>query len=327
MTDAAKAPCDVSVVIPVYRSAETLPELSDRLAAVLDALGVSWEVVFVDDGSPDDSWQAILDFRRRRPERVSGVQLMRNFGQHNALMCGLRRARGEVVITMDDDLQHPPEEIPKLLAALRERNDDLVYGAPDDRQHRSWRNAGSRLLTSVFRWLFGLGIGFTSFRAMRRELAQSVFAYDLNFTFLDGLLAWNTTRISEVTTRHDVRAEGESGYSFGKLLVLSLNMLTNFSLVPLQVVTWLGVAAAGGGLVLGSYYLVAALSARIVVPGYASIIVAVLTLGGVQLLALGMIGEYLGRVHLNINRKPQFVVRRVVGPDSGRAAGHEAPPS
>jgi undecaprenyl-phosphate 4-deoxy-4-formamido-L-arabinose transferase len=167
-------------------------------------------------------------------------------------------------------------------------------------------------VTTVFRGLFGVDFTFTSFRALRRELAESVFTYTLNFTFLDGLFAWNTDRIGSVPVRHDARAGGGSGYSISKLLMLSLNMLTNFSLVPLQLVSWLGIVAAGLGLGLGAMYLVQSLQGLVTVPGYASTIVAVFTLGGVQLLALGIIGEYLGRVHLNINRKPQYVERRVL---------------
>lgn len=321
---AAGARRDLSVVIPVYRGAATLPALVERLVPVLEGLGSSWELVLVDDGSPDDSWKRMLELHRRHPDRVVAVRLMRNFGQHNALMCGLRRARGETVVTMDDDLQHPPEELPKLLAALRERELDLVYGAFEERRHRAWRNLGSSVMTTVFRWLFGVDFGFTSFRAMRRELVRSVFTYDLNFTFLDGLLAWNTDRIGAVPVRHDTRARGETGYSTAKLLLLSLNMLTNFSLAPLQLVAWLGVLAAGIGLALGSVFLVAALAGQVLVPGYASLIVAVLMLGGIQMLALGIIGEYLGRVHLNINRKPQFVEREVLGPGPAESPSKEA---
>ncbi|MBW2245024.1 MAG: glycosyltransferase family 2 protein, partial [Deltaproteobacteria bacterium] len=272
----------------------------------------SYEVVLVDDGSPDDVWNVIASLHEEHPERVVGVQLMRNFGQHNALMAGLRRARGAVIVTLDDDLQHPPEEIPKLIRALEEGGFDLVYGTYEQRQHKGWRNFGSSLVTGVFRRLFGVAFTFTSFRAMRSELARSVFTYSLNFTFLDGLFAWNTNRIGSVPVRHEARQEGASGYSVSKLLLLSLNMLTNFSLLPLQVVSWLGVAAAGAGLSLGGMYLVVSLFGLTTVPGYASIIVAVLILGGIQLLALGIIGEYLGRVHLNINRKPQYLERQVL---------------
>jgi len=303
----------LSVVIPCYGSEHTIRPLVERLVRVLEAEGRSFEIVLVDDGSPDGVWEVLTALHRERPEQIVAIQLMRNFGQHNALMAGLRRARGDVLVTLDDDLQHPPEEVPKLLRALEEGNLDLVYGTYEERRHRGWRNAGSWLVTGLFRKLFGVDFTFTSLRALRRELAESVFTYSLNFTFLDGLFAWTTTRIGSVPIRHELRRAGASGYSLSKLLLLSLNMLTNFSLAPLQVVSWLGVAAAGLGLGLGGVYLIQTLLGRVTVPGYASSIVATLTLGGIQLLALGIIGEYLGRVHLNINRKPQYVERHVLG--------------
>jgi len=302
---------DISVVIPVYRSAPTVELLLRRVSAVVGSITTSYEIVLVEDCSPDDTWQAIENARGVYGERVVAVQLMRNYGQHNALMCGLRLARGRVVVTMDDDLQNPPEEIPKLLARLQEGSLDLVYGSADERQHAGWRNLGSALVWSFYRRVFGGRVTPTTYRAMRYELARSVLFYDLNFTYLDGLLAWCTTRIGEVTVAHHARAVGTSGYSMGKLLLLALNLYTNFSLLPLQLVSAVGLFAALGGFGLGAYYLVLYLASSIAVPGFASTIVAVLVLGGAQLLALGVIGEYLGRLHLNVNRKPQFIVRQI----------------
>ncbi len=317
MTQDAQPQLDVSVVIPVYGSGGTIVGLVERILSVLEAEGLRHELVLVDDGSPDDAWDRLTELHQKHPDRIVAVQLMRNFGQHNALMCGLRRARGAAIVTMDDDGQHPPEELPRLLAGMREHEADLVYGTYDEKRHAGWRNLGSGVLTGLFRWLFQVDVTFTAFRALRRELARTVLTYDLNFTFLDGLLAWNTTRIASVPVRHEARTDGRSGYSLSRLLVLSLNMLTNFSLLPLQVVSLMGVIAAGGGLGLAFFFLAMALAGQMAVPGYASTIVAVLVLGGAQLLALGIIGEYLGRVHLNINRKPQFVERHVLShPDA-----------
>lgn len=306
---------DISVVIPVYRSAPTIEQLLHRVSAVLAAITPNYEIVLIEDCSPDDTWLAIEQARQAYGDHVVAVQLMRNYGQHNALMCGLRMARGRVVVTMDDDLQNPPEEIPKLLARLDEGGFDLVYGSAEARQHAGWRNLGSALVWSFYRRVFGGGVTPTTYRAMRHELARSVQFYDLNFTYLDGLLAWCTTRIGEVTVEHHARAVGTSGYSVRKLLLLALNLYTNFSLLPLQLVSAVGLFAALGGFGLGAYYVVLHLTSSIDVPGFASTIVAVLVLGGVQLLALGVIGEYVGRMHLNVNRKPQFIVRQVCRAD------------
>ena len=302
---------DVSVVIPVYRSAPTIELLLRRVSAALAAITPSYEIVLVEDCSPDDTWQAIEQARGAHGDHVVAVQLMRNYGQHNALMCGLRIARGRVVVTMDDDLQNPPEEIPKLLARLEEGGFDLVYGSTEARQHAGWRNFGAALVWSFYRRVFDGRVTPTTYRAMRYELARSVLFYDLNFTYLDGLLAWCTTRIGEVTVEHHARAVGTSSYSMRKLLLLALNLYTNFSLLPLQMVSVVGLLAALGGFGLGAYYVMLHFVSSIAVPGFASTIVAVLVLGGVQLLALGVIGEYLGRLHLNVNRKPQFIVRQV----------------
>jgi polyisoprenyl-phosphate glycosyltransferase len=310
---------EVSVVIPVYRSQESLPLLVERLLAVLDGLNRTYEVVFVEDGSPDRSWQVLCQLQERHPDRLVIVQLMRNYGQHNALMCGFRRSRGRLVVTLDDDLQNPPEEIPRLIDALETRDLDLVYGGYGHKRHSGWRNAGSALVNAFYRLTFKSDVTVSSFRVIRRELLDSIFSYNLNYTFVDGLLAWNTQRIGVEPVEHHMRAQGRSGYNIGKLLLLALNLFTNFSLLPLQLVSACGFVAATVGLITALFYLARYLMHQIVVPGYASIIIAVLVLGGIQLLALGIMGEYLGRLHLNVNRKPQYVERQVI---ATRAAGY-----
>jgi undecaprenyl-phosphate 4-deoxy-4-formamido-L-arabinose transferase len=303
---------DVSVVIPVYNSADMLSVLYRRLRAVLAATGKRFEVVLVDDGSQDDSWAMLEQLQALDPNHVVAIQLMRNFGQHNALMCGFRHARGQFIITMDDDLQHPPEEIPKLLTAIERGDLDLVYGAYDRKQHGAAKNLASQVVNLFYRLVFNSPVTVTAFRVIRRELLETVLSYSLNFTFVDGLLAWNTRRIGEVSVAHHPRALGRSGYRFGKLLTLALNLFTNFSLLPLQFVSFCGVSAALMGFVLGLYYFYQHLASGITVPGYASTIVSILVLGGLQLLGLGIMGEYVGRLHLNVNRKPQYSVRNVV---------------
>lgn len=309
----------LSIVVPVYRSEETLRPLVARLVDVLEATGREFELVLIDDGSPDRSWEVLIELGGRHGDRLVAVQLMRNYGQHNALMCGFRIARGAIVVTMDDDLQHPPEAIPDLIAGLETRELDLVYGTYTVKEHASWRNAGSWLIRKFYRLVFQTSVTPGAFRAIRRELVETTLTYDLNFTYIDGLLAWNTRRVGEVAVTHHPRAVGRSGYSVGKLLGLALNLFTNFSLLPLQLVSASGIVSAGGGFVLGAYYLFEYFRSNIDVPGYASIIVAVLVLGGIQLLSLGIMGEYLGRLHLNVNRKPQYHVRQVVG---RKAEGH-----
>lgn len=304
--------CEISVVIPVYRSAATLRELLDRLLTVLPSLCEKFEVVFVDDASPDDSWRIVCDLQARNPAHVTAIRLMRNFGQHNALMAGFHRVRGRMVVTMDDDLQHPPEEIGKLISTLRSAELDVVYGDYGEKQHAGWRNAGSAVVTRFFQFVFRVKVTPTAFRAMRLEVIKSILPYHRNFTIVDGLLAWSTSRMAAVRVEHRPRLVGTSGYSVRKLMLQTVNVLANFSLVPLQLVSAVGVVTSFIGFLLACYYLFQYFQSAIGVPGYGSLIVTILITSGLQLLSLGVIGEYLGRVLLNSNMKPQFVERTVL---------------
>jgi polyisoprenyl-phosphate glycosyltransferase len=305
-------PVDLSIVIPVYNSSRTLKRLVEELFVALDRERLAYEIVFVDDSSPDTSWSVLKELQALHPDRITCIQLMRNFGQHSALMCGFRHARGQYVVTMDDDLQNPPSEIPRLWKAIHDTGVDLVYGSYESKKHASLRNLGSILVNVFFRLVFGLGVTVTSFRIIRQDLLQTILPYSLNFAYVDGLFAWNTRRIGSVPVQHQARPVGRSGYSVAKLLKLAFNLFTNFSLLPLQVVSLIGFIFAVGGLTAALWYLILFLMGEIVVLGYASTIIAILVLGGVQLLSLGMIGEYVGRLHLNVNRMPQYTIRETL---------------
>jgi undecaprenyl-phosphate 4-deoxy-4-formamido-L-arabinose transferase len=289
-----------------------MPQLLTRLRKVLDDMDMTYEFVMVEDGSPDDSWRVLSKLQQENPDKITAVQLMRNYGQHNALMCGFRHARGALILTMDDDLQHPPEEIPKLIDAILANDFDLVYGCYDKKKHPLLKNAGSAIVNMFFRRVFRLPVTVTAFRVFRRELLAAILGYTRPFTFIDGLLAWNTRRVGTTTVEHHPRAIGRSGDSLIKMITLALNLFTNFSLLPLQVVSFVGSFAAACGLITGVYYLIRHFTGSITTPGYASIIVSILTLGGLQLLGLGIIGEYLGRLHINVNAKPQYWERQVL---------------
>lgn len=300
---------DISIVVPVYESAETLSDLVGRLISTLNTTSNSYELILVDDASNDDSWHVISKLAATHTGLIKGIQLMRNYGQHNALMCGFRHVRGSIVVTLDDDLQNPPEEIHQLLVTLAETQSDVVYGLPRKRQDSNWRKYASLPIQFFIQKSIGLPGPVSAFRAMQRSVVDGILRYQLNYTFIDGLIAWNTTRISFVTVEHHDRSYGRSGYSIRKLFFHALNIATNFSILPLQIASATGLISAIFGLLLGVYYLLQSLFSNITVPGYASIIVTVFTLGGLQLLAIGIIGEYLGRIHLNINCKPQYTVR------------------
>ncbi|MGH9890624.1 MAG: glycosyltransferase family 2 protein [bacterium] len=304
---------DLSVVIPVYGAAKILPSLADRLLAVLNDMHIEYELIFVNDDSPDEAWDVLRNLQEKHETRVRIIRLTKNFGQHSATMCGLRRASGSFVLTMDDDLQHPPEQIPVLWNAIQVQNLDVVYGKYQEKMHGNMRNIGSKLLSLVFRRVFGVPVGFSSFRIIRSEVLKGMQHYPHVFVFIDGILAGITSRIGCVAVPHHARAQGRSGYRMGKLLFLSVNVLTSFSLFPLQVATWMGFASSFVGAVLGLWIVYQALAGNVTVPGYASLFTAVLFMGGVQLLALGVIGEYLGRVYQSLNRDLPYVERESQG--------------
>ena len=297
-----------SVVIPVYNSEAHLEELHQRICSVFDSSSETFEIVFIDDGSEDNSWSK-LEALRDKDERVKIIQLMRNFGQHNALMCGFHHVEGEYIITMDDDLQNPPEEIPKLITKVKE-GFDLVYGEYVSKKHSFIRNMGSSFIQLIYKRVFKISNNFTTFRIMRKELLAHLLRYKRNYVFVDGLLVLHTANIGFVPVIHEERKQGQSGYSLAKLLKLSFNMITNFSIFPLQIVSLLGFFFAFLGFFMGAYFVSKKIFFGIPVEGFTSLIITVTIFSGVQLLTLGLIGEYIGRIHLNINQKPQYVIRR-----------------
>jgi undecaprenyl-phosphate 4-deoxy-4-formamido-L-arabinose transferase len=299
-----------SVVIPVYNSEATLEKLLNRLQTVFETISEDFEIILVDDGSEDKSWQK-LKALRIKDNRVRIIQLMRNFGQHNALICGFRFVSGDYVITLDDDLQNPPEEIPKLINKIGEGY-DIVYGKYLSKKHSMFRNLGSSLIQLVYKKVFGVHNNLTAFRIIKKQLIKSILKYKKSYVFIDGLLAWNTNKIGFISVLHNTREDGKSGYGIKKMLTLSLNMVTNFSIVPLQIASILGLLFAILGFTMSGYFLLKKIIYDIPVAGYTSLIIAITIFAGIQLLTLGLIGEYIGRIHLNINKKPQYEIREQI---------------
>ena len=296
-----------SIVIPVYNSEPTLKELYKRLCDSCCTSQEDYEIIFVDDASRDNSWKILEELHKQDP-KVKIIQHMRNFGQHNAIMCGFHYAQGEYVITMDDDLQNPPEEIPKLIEKIQ-KGYDVVYGEYILKEHSWLRNIGSSFIQLVYKKVFNVHHNLTSFRIIRKQIVDCILRYDRNYVFIDGLIAWNTRNIGTVRVEHHPRKFSRSGYGVMKLITLSLNMVTNFSIIPLQMVSLSGFTFAGLGFILALYFFVMKIFYGIPVEGYTSLIIAVTIFSGIQLLTLGLIGEYIGRIHLNINNKPQYVIR------------------
>jgi glycosyltransferase involved in cell wall biosynthesis len=303
----------ISVVVPVYNSATFLPLLVGRLTEVLEGLAREYELVLVNDGSADESWARILEFSAR-DGRVRGLDLMRNYGQHNALLAGIRLARHSTVVTLDDDLQNPPEEIPKLLAKLEEGH-DVVYGYADVPQYGLWRNLATRVTKLALSGVIGGTIAgkVSAYRAFRTELREAFADYDGPYVSVDVLLSWGTTRFAAVPVAHDRRVGGRSSYTFGRLANHALNVLTGFSTRPLRVASLVGLAFTLFGvgilaLVLGRYAFGGDPPSGF--PFLASIFAI---FSGAQLLTLGIIGEYLARMHVRIMDRPAYTVRDEVG--------------
>ncbi len=299
-----------SIVVPVFRSSRTLPVLLEQLTHQLAKLDQAYEILLIEDDGGDDSWEVLCSLLPKY-QHVRILKLMRNFGQHNAIMCGFAYSKGEMVITIDDDLQNPPEEILKLITKIKDGY-DVVYGTPIKKKHNAARNIGSYIVRTMYKKIFGISVDPTAFRIIKRKIVEGIINYDKNFTYIDGLIAWHTTNVGEVEVRHDARGMGQSGYSFRKLVMLAMNMFTNFTIMPLQVVSALGLIFSTIGFTLTVGYLIKFLVWGVPVPGFTSIIIGITMFSGVQMLSLGLIGEYLGRIHLNINSKPQYYVREDV---------------
>jgi glycosyltransferase involved in cell wall biosynthesis len=302
-------PHRISVVVPAYNSAAVLPVLVAELETLLPKCSNGFELILVNDSSPDNSWDVICDLARQY-SWIQPINLMRNFGQHNALLCGIRAAKYEIVVTMDDDLQNPPSEIPKLLEKL-DQGFDVVYGVPEHEQHGILRDLASRMTKLVLQNAMGAEIArnISAFRVFRTQVREAFQQYRGPFVSVDVLLTWGTTRFSALTVRHDSRRAGVSGYTLRKLIAHALNMMTGFSVLPLQFASVIGFSFTVFGLltlafVIGRYFLYGS-----PVPGFPFLASIIAVFSGAQLFALGIIGEYLARMHFRMMDRPAYTVR------------------
>jgi glycosyltransferase involved in cell wall biosynthesis len=302
----------VSVVVPTFGNAQGLELLARSILEILRRENRTFEILFVNDGSPDATWDTIQHINSSNPE-VRGINLMRNYGQHSALLAGIFNARYDIVVTLDDDFQTPPTEIPKLLSKIDE-GFDLVYGARNKEQHGLIRNQASR----VTKWLVQhsmnapLARSITSFRAFRRDLMRYYPRSDPPLVFIDALLDWTAQKITSVSVAHSPRMTGKSNYSWAKLLAHTVNMVTGLSVVPLQLAVWLGFLTTCLGVCLFVFVMVSYFLQGNRVPGFTFLASVILLFSGVQLCVLGIIGEYLARVYLRLHGKPAFVIKEML---------------
>jgi glycosyltransferase involved in cell wall biosynthesis len=307
----ASAP-GLSVVIPVYRGAATIGDLVQALSALEPQGGL--EIILVNDGSPDDSAEVCTALVASTRIPITYVEHARNYGEHNAVMTGLRHTAGRFVITMDDDLQNPPGEVVRLYDHARLGNWDVVYSRYDSKQHAGWRNLGSRFANAVADRLLDKprGLYLSSFRCMSAFVVQAVTRYGGPYPYVDGLIMQVTQRIDSMTVQHLPRAAGRSSYTLRRLVRLWLNLVTSFSLAPLRLTIFAGVAMATAGAIGAVATIAEALIFRGIPSGWASTMTVILLVAGVQSMMLGIIGEYVGRTFLSANGKPQGTVRSIL---------------
>jgi glycosyltransferase involved in cell wall biosynthesis len=303
----------LSFVVPCYKSELSLPLLHQRISACMAAARLSFELILVEDCGGDGTWP-VIQALRAEDGRVRGVRLSRNFGQHNALLAGIRRARGEWIVTLDDDLQNPPEAVADLLAKAREGY-DVVYAAPPQLSHGLARNLASRITKLVLQKAMGADVAVhtSAYRLFRTRLRDAFADVSGPTVSIDVLLTWGTTSYAWIPVPQHERTLGQSGYTWRKLITHALNMMTGFSVLPLQLATLLGFAFAVFGVLVLTYVVARVLLFGSPVPGFPFLASLISLFAGIQLFALGIIGEYLARMHLRSMQRPAYVVAEECG--------------
>lgn len=304
----------VSFIIPCYRSAQTITTVVEEIRDAMEKLSqYSYHIVLVNDCSPDDTFEVIRTLCAKY-ENVLGINLAKNFGQHSAIMAGLHYADGDICVFLDDDGQTPANEVEKLLQAI-EQGADVSIGRYDHKQHSAFRNWGSKVNELMSRVMLGKpkSLYVSSYFAVRRFVADSMMQYQHCYPYLPGLLLRATKNIVNVPVHHREREIGDSGYNMKKLLSLWFNGFTAFSVLPLRVATVIGCTSAVVGFIYGIYTIIRKLVDPAVLLGFSSLMSALLFIGGMLMIMLGLIGEYIGRIYISLNNSPQFVVREEVG--------------
>lgn len=301
---------EISIVVPVYYSEGCLEELARQVST---AVPVDHELILVDDGSRDNSWKVIQGLTRKY-DNVVGIRLRRNYGQDNAIMAGLRKVRGNYVVIMDDDLQHSPADIMKLYEACGKEY-DICYANFETFHHSQWKQLGSRFNGKMAEVLLGKPseIYLSPFKIMNRDLVDEICNYSGPYPYVDGILLGLTSHITQIDLDHQDRFAGSSTYSVLQSLRVWLRHATGFSVAPLRFVSLGGAVVALLGFLLGIFYIAEYLFAGVDVPGWSSLVCAVLFLGGLNLMCIGVVGEYVGRNYMNVNKKPQYSIREVEG--------------
>lgn len=300
---------NLSIVVPVYNSAEILAKLVQVISEEINFVD-QFELILVNDNSPDNSWDVIMELKKDY-SFIKGICLMKNFSQHNAIMAGLNEASGEVVVTMDDDLQHRPSDIVHLYNKITEEKFDVCYTKFTNKRHHAWKRVGSRFNGFVANMLINKpdDLYLSPFRAVSKKVRDFMVEYDGPFPYVDGLILSVTNKITYIEVEHDSRLVGEGNYTLIKSIALWTKMATGFSISPLRAATYFGAFVSFGAFLLLCIFVIQKLLYDAMPDGWTSITTLILFFGGVQLLSIGIIGEYVGRIYLNINKKSQFLIR------------------
>lgn len=300
----------ISVVIPVYKSQDSIGLVIKKLADVLPQLTDQYEAILVEDNGGDNSWD-VIETLAADYAWVQGFKLMRNYGQHSALLCGIRQAKYDIIVTMDDDMQHPTDKISDLIHQLDD-GFDVVYGTPQAEQHGILRDMASQITKLVLQSAMGADTArsISAFRAFRTSLREAFVDYRGPLVNIDVLLTWGTTNFTTITTPHAPRTIGTSNYTLSKLITHTFNMMTGFSTLPLRFASFIGISMTGFGFILLFYIIVVRLVVlQYDVPGFTFLASIISIFAGTQLFTIGIIGEYLARMHLRIMDKPSYVVK------------------
>ena len=300
-----------SVVVPVFNSEQSLEELFLGIKSVFDETGEPFETIFVEDCSQDQSWNILKDLKSRFPDQITAIKLSKNYGQHNATTCGFSFVKGEFIITIDDDLQTPPEEIKKLLTCYQASQADLIYGYYRHKKHSAMHRIGSKSLKKSSRLFRGTLEEGSSFRLIKADLVTKIVKHHQNFIFIDEVLQWYTEDIELVEVRHEPRKYQQSNYSSKMLLNLLGNILIFYTTIPLKLLVYGGFLVSLITLCYGLYFIVKKLLFNVPL-GYTSLIVTLLFSTSILLFSLGVIGEYLSRIYQVQNRKPPYSIKKIL---------------
>ncbi len=301
----------VSVAIPVYKSANSIGRVVDELITTLTK-HYDLEIILVNDDSPDHSEKVCIELHNQNPDIVKFYSLAKNVGEHNAVMAALNHVTGDYTVIMDDDFQNPITEVVKLFEYINNGDYDVVYTFYDKKEHSLFRNWGSKFNDKVANVMLQKpkDLYLSSFKALNKFIVNEIIKYNLPFPYIDGLILRSTSKIGKLNVLHQKREEGKSGYTFKKLVRLWMNMFTNFSILPLRISIVIGFFFALLGFAFGIYVVVDKILHPDIPTGYATIAVIVAIFAGIQLIAIGLVGEYLGRVFLSQNKRPQYCIRK-----------------